>query len=489
MSHFKMGGVCSKCGKCRTILLDHNDCSFEYLVPLSPPVLDNPIGEQNCFLNACVQVLWNLETFDMKHWRPQRGLPKALKELCMSRDAVRSSDALRMELAKIHEEKFAVRLPADAAEAMQEILVELHCSGLPDSIKTSETASNEHCWPRCLAHDTFYIEVIDKESCGCSESERGWDYSTFILPVYASDLLAIKTRYQEKMKHYLRSTSQTERCCDRCNQSFRHTFNVEPKASALMLQIVGQLNAEETLALLEVLAVSLPFPGNFVLKGFIAYGIGHYVTYYRSKKDGLWSLYDDSTSRCVGTLGRVVNDILYSRSTPVLVVFEMSGLREEIFSLKDLDDLRLIAKQQDLPIDAYETAEPYDITSSKDFSILKADPAPSFNRRDVELTKFIPSASEFSLFTDEQFPSPKLSNDEKDPRFTSHKSDLLLPDSDTTDTESLALAHRSPKTPAGKFLMYDLGRCSLCLRQNLESDEVCKHCQREQCFTGYRMKV
>jgi len=470
-----MGGTCSQCGKCRTILGEHGHCNEDYLQPLSPPVLENPVGEQNCFLNSCVQVLWNLETFNLNDWSPRYGLPKVLKELFVSEDNIRSADALRSELAKMHQEKFAVRQPADAAEAMQEILVEVHCSSLLDAIKSSDTASNEHCWPACPAHETFYLRVVDREACECSEAKRAWDYSTFILPVYAEELLSIKASPNKVLSSYLSAVHSTERRCENCGHGFMRTFIVEPQATVMMLQVVGQLKAMETLELFQILSSPLPFAGNFVFKGFISYGVGHYVTYFRNSRDELWHLYDDCSTRRVGGLNSVVAEMLSRRSFPFLVIFEVSSIRHERLTEFELEYLKNTASRLDKPL-TYHTPSAYSPIPN-DYSPLRQYPLPdnSLKERNLELIKFTPAVQANYPFN----PATESKSQENSPLV----SDLLLPTKASTSPKPHIPMRVTTSTqfnmqrPIKASAASDSWRCKDCLSKYKSEELQCSKCR------------
>jgi hypothetical protein len=250
------------------------------------------------------------------------------------------------------------------------------------------------------------LEVNDSEACDCSDIKRTWDFSTFIVPVYADKLLSIEAQPRDMLSSYLIASYSSKRRCERCSQRYNRTFNVKPQATVVMLQInFDKSNSAQTLSIFEALAVRLPFISpevrlsangfpnaddglvpfqrSFVLKGFISYGGGHYVTYFRHKQDGAWYHYDDISARQAGTLFDVVSATLKCRGLPVLVVFEASDMPVEEFSPRELEILRKETQRLDRSA-AFHAEQPM----FQGISIF-SNPYPS-PKQDVQLINLVP---------------------------------------------------------------------------------------------------
>jgi hypothetical protein len=247
-----------------------------------------------------------------------------------------------------------------------------------------------------------------------------------------------------------------------------------------MLQIVGQLNSAQTVLMFEALAVSLPFTSpnlrlrphdglgpfhsSFVLKGFISYGGGHYVTYFRHKRDGLWYLYDDSSVRQAGSLFDVVSNTLRCRGLPVLVIFESSSMPVEQFSCRDLEILRNEAQRLDKSA-AYHAEQ----SKIQDFSIFTT-PRPSVPpKQAVELIKFIPvqysPPEPFGPLQSEEAPLVAVEPE----RSSFQRKNEAPPKSDSTADQANSMYKRPSTVLAG------IWRCNVCLTKYTKETLTCSN--------------
>ncbi|XP_045576363.1 inactive ubiquitin carboxyl-terminal hydrolase 54a isoform X5 [Salmo salar] len=164
--------------------------------------LSNEPGQNSCFLNSALQVLWHLDIF-RRSFR-QLTTHKCMEDSCIfcalksifaqfqfSSEKVLPSDALRSALAKTFqdEQRFQLGIMDDAAECFENILMRIHFH-ISDETK-EDICTAKHCIP----HQKFAMTLF--EQCVCSSCGASSDPLPFI-----------------QMVHYISTTSL-------CNQAVR----------------------------------------------------------------------------------------------------------------------------------------------------------------------------------------------------------------------------------------------------------------------------
>uniref|UniRef100_A0A8C1QDX7 Inactive ubiquitin carboxyl-terminal hydrolase 54-like n=1 Tax=Cyprinus carpio TaxID=7962 RepID=A0A8C1QDX7_CYPCA len=164
--------------------------------------LINEPGQNSCFLNSALQVLWHLDIF-RRSFR-QLTTHKCMEDSCIfcalksifvqfqfSSEKVLPSDALRCALAKTFqdEQRFQLGIMDDAAECFENILMRIHFH-ISDETK-EDICTAKHCIP----HQKFAMTLF--EQCVCSNCGASSDPLPFV-----------------QMVHYISTTSL-------CNQAVR----------------------------------------------------------------------------------------------------------------------------------------------------------------------------------------------------------------------------------------------------------------------------
>ncbi|KAM9773020.1 ubiquitin carboxyl-terminal hydrolase 54 [Syngnathus typhle] len=164
--------------------------------------LSNEPGQNSCFLNSALQVLWHLDIF-RRSFR-QLTTHKCMEDSCIfcalksifaqfqfSSERVLPSDALRSALAKTFqdEQRFQLGIMDDAAECFENLLMRLHFHISAESREDICTAKH------CIPHQKFAMTLF--EQCVCTSCGATSDPLPFI-----------------QMVHYISTTSL-------CNQAVK----------------------------------------------------------------------------------------------------------------------------------------------------------------------------------------------------------------------------------------------------------------------------
>uniref|UniRef100_A0A3P8N9P8 USP domain-containing protein n=1 Tax=Astatotilapia calliptera TaxID=8154 RepID=A0A3P8N9P8_ASTCA len=164
--------------------------------------LSNEPGQNSCFLNSALQVLWHLDIF-RRSFR-QLTTHKCMEDSCIfcalksifaqfqfSSERVLPSDALRSALAKTFqdEQRFQLGIMDDAAECFENLLMRIHFHISAESREDICTAKH------CIPHQKFAMTLF--EQCVCNSCGATSDPLPFI-----------------QMVHYISTTSL-------CNQAVR----------------------------------------------------------------------------------------------------------------------------------------------------------------------------------------------------------------------------------------------------------------------------
>ncbi|XP_076831525.1 inactive ubiquitin carboxyl-terminal hydrolase 54a isoform X2 [Brachyhypopomus gauderio] len=164
--------------------------------------LSNEPGQNSCFLNSALQVLWHLDIF-RRSFR-QLTIHKCMEDSCIfcalksifvqfqfSSEKVLPSDALRTALAKTFqdEQRFQLGIMDDAAECFENILMRIH-------FHIADETKEDICTARhCIPHQKFAMTLV--EQCVCGNCDAATDPLPFV-----------------QMVHYISTTSL-------CNQAVR----------------------------------------------------------------------------------------------------------------------------------------------------------------------------------------------------------------------------------------------------------------------------
>ncbi|XP_052045785.1 inactive ubiquitin carboxyl-terminal hydrolase 54 isoform X2 [Apodemus sylvaticus] len=164
--------------------------------------LSNEPGQNSCFLNSALQVLWHLDIF-RRSFR-QLTTHKCMGDSCIfcalkgifnqfqcSSEKVLPSDTLRSALAKTFqdEQRFQLGIMGDAAECFENLLMRIHFH-IADETK-EDICTAQHC----ISHQKFAMTLF--EQCVCTSCGATSDPLPFI-----------------QMVHYISTTSL-------CNQAIR----------------------------------------------------------------------------------------------------------------------------------------------------------------------------------------------------------------------------------------------------------------------------
>uniref|UniRef100_A0A8D0HPW7 Ubiquitin specific peptidase 54 n=1 Tax=Sphenodon punctatus TaxID=8508 RepID=A0A8D0HPW7_SPHPU len=152
-------------------------------------VLSNEPGQNSCFLNSALQVLWHLDIF-RRSFR-QLTTHKCMGDSCIfcalkgifnqfqcSSEKVLPSDALRSALAKTFqdEQRFQLGIMDDAAECFENLLMRIHFHIADESKEDICTAQH------CISHQKFAMTLF--EQCVCTSCGATSDPLPFIQMVH-----------------------------------------------------------------------------------------------------------------------------------------------------------------------------------------------------------------------------------------------------------------------------------------------------------------
>jgi hypothetical protein len=354
----------------------------------TPVGLTNPIGENNCFLNVCIQSLYNLPSFraaladasSRKHRCPPdciicglqsifvqfafgdspqpvhrhvehalrtgslsglSELPRSLLEsfsgggtVSENRAAAVPPTVVRNALAALYapQGRFQLNKNDDAAEALDAILNEVHaCTADADA------ATSINC---CVAHSEFGMLVQEQSECGkCRAKSATATFMQFVHYVSASALRGaahdVPDLKFEEILRQLACTSQQR--CEPCN-----TLNfIEPsllsRPRVLTLGFIWDSNncaSEDIGATLRVVTTTLDataaFGGSksqrYELRAMLAYYGLHYVAFARNPATNEWAMFDDARVRVLGArFSTVVTTVERARLQPLLLFYEQQS--------------------------------------------------------------------------------------------------------------------------------------------------------------------
>ncbi|KAM5192814.1 ubiquitin carboxyl-terminal hydrolase 53 isoform 2-T2 [Mantella aurantiaca] len=317
--------------------------------------LFNEPGQNSCFLNSAVQVLWQLDIFR----RSLRGLTGhvCLGEACIfcalksifaqfqtSREKVLPSDAMRLALAESFkdEHRFQLGLMDDAAECFENILQRIHFHIVPNSEGDMCTSKS------CITHQKFAMTLYEQCVCrSCGASSDPLPFTEFVRYISTTALcnevdrmLERHERLKPEMFAELLQAANTaddfRKCPSNCGQKIKIRRVLMNRPEIVTIGLVWDSeNSDLTEDVVRNLATQLYLPGLFFrvtdeqakdnrlyLVGMICYTSRHYCAFAYHTKSARWILFDDASVKEVGNKWKdVVTKCIRCHYQPLLLFY------------------------------------------------------------------------------------------------------------------------------------------------------------------------
>ncbi|XP_066988927.1 uncharacterized protein DDB_G0290301 isoform X1 [Macrobrachium rosenbergii] len=322
----------------------------------------NAPGQNNCFLNSAVQVLWHLDIF-RRSFRELNGhacmadacifcaLKELFSQLQYSHESALPPDALRRALAQTfyNQQRFQLGFMDDAAECFENILLRIHfhiASG-----EAEDMCNARHCIP----HQRFAMTLIEQSVCGeCGATSEPLPFTQMVHYVSASALTAQARQMQET------NNSQPQQVAlDMFGQLLKKAGGMGdirdcPSACGAKIQICRTLmnrpeivsigvvwdserpTLEHIMAVFATVGTTLRLRDVFQsviddawaqhtqhqLVGVVTYYGKHYSTFFYHTKLRVWIYFDDATVREIGPhWEQVVDKCRRGHFQPLLLLY------------------------------------------------------------------------------------------------------------------------------------------------------------------------
>lgn len=297
-------------------------------------LINNP-GENNCFLNSAVQVLWHLDVF-RRSFREIKGhycmgqscifcaLDLIFRQFQYSSNDALPPDGLRVALAVAFKDQHRFQLGDmdDAAECFENILSHMHML----------VARNEHddaCTAKhCISHQKFAMQIIEQTICHCGELSEPLPFFQLVHYVSASALCAkakslkgwdnsrpIESQFGVLLRRAGQDTRecQSPDCKDRV-QVQRLLLNCPDIVSVGLIWDSESPDAQHIADVLQCIGTTLKLSDLYhqvyderakdsclQLVGIVTYYGKHYSTFFFHSKLQTWIYFDDARVKEIGS--------------------------------------------------------------------------------------------------------------------------------------------------------------------------------------------
>uniref|UniRef100_A0AAQ6I8M9 USP domain-containing protein n=1 Tax=Anabas testudineus TaxID=64144 RepID=A0AAQ6I8M9_ANATE len=316
--------------------------------------LSNEPGQNSCFLNSALQVLWHLDIF-RRSFR-QLTTHKCMEDSCIfcalksifaqfqySSERVLPSDALRSALAKTFqdEQRFQLGIMDDAAECFENILMRIH-------FHISDETKEDICTARhCIPHQKFAMTLF--EQCVCSSCGASSDPLPFIQMVHyisttslcnqAVKMLETREKATPSMfGELLRNASMGDlrNCPSQCGQQLRMARVLLNSPEIITIGLVWDSeNSDLAEDVIHTLGTCLRLGDLFYrvteekarqselyLVGMVCYYGKHYSTFFFQTKIRRWMYFDDAHVKEIGPKWKdVVSRCIKGHYQPLLLLY------------------------------------------------------------------------------------------------------------------------------------------------------------------------
>ncbi|KAM6442095.1 ubiquitin carboxyl-terminal hydrolase 54 isoform 2-T7 [Liasis olivaceus] len=317
--------------------------------------LSNEPGQNSCFLNSALQVLWHLDIF-RRSFR-QLTTHKCMGDSCIfcalkgifnqfqcSNDKVLPSDALRSALAKTFqdEQRFQLGIMDDAAECFENILMRIHFHIADESKEDICTA------PHCISHQKFAMTLF--EQCVCTSCGATSDPLPFIQMVHyisttslcnqAICMLERRDKPTPDMFGELLQNASTmgdmRNCPSNCGEKIRIRRVLMNSPQIITIGLVWDSDHSDLAEdVIHSLGTCLKLGDLFFrvtddrakqcelyLVGMICYYGKHYSTFFFQTKIRMWMYFDDAHVKEIGPKWKdVVTKCIKGHYQPLLLLY------------------------------------------------------------------------------------------------------------------------------------------------------------------------
>ncbi|KAF5889520.1 inactive ubiquitin carboxyl-terminal hydrolase 53-like, partial [Clarias magur] len=320
---------------------------------LTKGLLNEP-GQNSCFLNSAVQVLWQLDIF-RRSLRQLSGhfclgdscifcaLKSIFSQFQQSRERVLPSDSLRHALAETFkdEQRFQLGLMDDAAECFENILQRIHLHLVCDSGESCSSRS-------CITHQKFAMTLYEQFVCrSCGASLDPLPFTELVHYVSTTALCQQVERVLERMDR-LRSDMFSEllqaantigdlrNCPSNCGQSIKIRRVLMNCPEIVTIGFVWDAEQSDlTEDVIRCLGPHLNLSGLFYrvtdenakkrelhLVGMICYSNRHYLAFAYHSKSAKWMFFDDATVKEIGSKWKdVASKCIRGHFQPLLLFY------------------------------------------------------------------------------------------------------------------------------------------------------------------------
>ncbi|XP_030011374.1 inactive ubiquitin carboxyl-terminal hydrolase 54a isoform X2 [Sphaeramia orbicularis] len=316
--------------------------------------LSNEPGQNSCFLNSALQVLWHLDIF-RRSFR-QLSTHKCMEDSCIfcalknifaqfqySSEKVLPSDALRSALAKTFqdEQRFQLGIMDDAAECFENILMRIH-------FHIADETKEDICTARhCIPHQKFAMTLF--EQCVCSSCGASSDPLPFIQMVHYISTTSLCNQAVKMLEsrekatpgmfgELLRNASMGDlrNCPSQCGQQLRMARVLLNSPEIITIGLVWDSDHSDLAEdVIHTLGTCLRLGDLFYrvteekarqselyLVGMVCYYGKHYSTFFFQTKIRRWMYFDDAHVKEIGPKWKdVVSRCIKGHYQPLLLLY------------------------------------------------------------------------------------------------------------------------------------------------------------------------
>ncbi|XP_077437639.1 inactive ubiquitin carboxyl-terminal hydrolase 54a isoform X2 [Vanacampus margaritifer] len=316
--------------------------------------LSNEPGQNSCFLNSALQVLWHLDIF-RRSFR-QLTSHKCMEDSCIfcalksifaqfqySSETVLPSDALRSALAKTFqdEQRFQLGIMDDAAECFENILMRIH-------FHIADESKEDICTARhCIPHQKFAMTLF--EQCVCSSCGASSDPLPFIQMVHYISTTSLCNQAVKMLEsrqnatpgmfgELLRNASMGDlrKCPSQCGQQLRMARILLNSPEIITIGLVWDSDhsnlAEDVIHTLGTclrlgdlfyrVTEEKARQAELYLVGMVCYYGRHYSTFFFQTKIRRWMYFDDAHVKEIGPKWKdVVSRCIKGHYQPLLLLY------------------------------------------------------------------------------------------------------------------------------------------------------------------------
>ena len=316
--------------------------------------LKNGFRENSCYINVCIQTIYNLKFLRYnllnENFQIYKETPEIIKELLLLLSAYQNNEEenilntndFRSSLAEYFKNKneFQINEKGDPIELLNILLIFIHTYITSDFHYIGY--NDENCHLKCFIHNLFYINIKEEIKCNkCNLNQKmNYDNNNFMYLIFLNEIIEKENIYLKDFNSFkenlIKYSNLEKKICPKCNNSnvyfnqnclysgyyfiFQISYNNNKIIDfSTLFKILCMINCSFQA---NELFTTVKNNKNYKFRGLMLLSSNHYVSLFYNVKEKMFYLYNDTKIIVFSLWEKVIEFIVENRYLPIAIFYE-----------------------------------------------------------------------------------------------------------------------------------------------------------------------